>query len=83
MTLEEYIEKVKIEKQLSFDTKKMVNEVIDEARRKRDGNTVVCLSNEDVEKVILNIVNGQAAEIKEKPKPEVKKDEMQVSLFDL
>ena len=79
MTLEEYIEKVKIEYQLTYDSKDLKEKIFEEARKVKKGN-VACLSNEDVLKIILNFVPSS----KEETKPVERKkneEEIQLQLF--
>lgn len=74
MTLREFIENVKIERMLSFDTDKVIKYVTDEAKKKAV-NGVGYLGDDEV----LNLV----LEYKEEPKKEEKKNEAadQLQLF--
>ena len=56
MTLEEYVERVKIENALNIDTEKIIEKITDEARKKKSNN-VACLSDEEVKQIILKFSN--------------------------
>lgn len=80
MTLEEYVERVKIENALNIDTEKIIEKITDEARKKKSNN-VACLSDEEVKQIILKFSNESVTE--EVVNVEQNKEKKQISLFDI
>lgn len=85
MTLREYVELIKLEHNINFDTNKIIKHVTDQARKQKEGNVAV-LSDDDVKQLVINYREDETEQPKEEKKVEkVKEDErcVQPTLFDL
>lgn len=70
MTLKEFVERIKLENNISYETNDIIKFITKEAEKQQENN-VACISDEDVKNLIINF---KGVIKKEKPKEEVKND---------
>lgn len=70
MTLKEFVERIKLENNIAYETNDIIKFITKEAEKHKENN-VACISDEDVKNLIINF-KGEIK--KEKPKEEVKND---------
>lgn len=84
MTLNEFVERLKVENNIMFETKDIIDAVVDEARKNTKDN-YACLTDDEVKNIVLNYKGETKKERKENEKVEVKDDSKkqneQVALF--
>lgn len=84
MTLNEFVERIKVENNIMFETKDIIDAVVDEAKKIQKDN-YACLTDDEVKNIVLNYKGETKKERKENEKVEVKDDSKkqneQVALF--
>ena len=53
MTLNEFVERLKVENNIMFETKDIIDAVVDEARKNTKDN-YACLTDDEVKNIVLN-----------------------------
>lgn len=84
MTLNEFVERLKVENNIMFETKDIIDAVVDEAR-KIQKDDYACLTDDEVKNIVLNYKGKTKEDNKKDDKVEVKDDSKkqneQVALF--